>query len=46
MHGNKRHKESNLQSLDTPADYPIGAYHYNDVIMSTMASQVTSLTIV
>ena len=35
-----------LSSVTTKRRYPCGNLHYNDVIMSAMASQITSLTIV
>ena len=38
IHSTKRRKDNQLQSLEL--------YHYDDVIMGAMASQITSLTIV
>ena len=43
IHGTKHHKEDRLQSLKHSCWF---SWHYNDVIMSAMASQILSLTVV
>ena len=42
----KRSSEINTYMIITRAQTTLNRFHYNDVIMSAMASQITSLTIV